>query len=128
MWIAIIIFSIILAYLFRIVAIRNSFKKIGIRLSIVDSFKILYLLTKNYFTQLINLHKNKQRSERKVLNNIFWFFFDTLLVSLTSIIKNALELEKEKKISVVKVSSKNSIVKNVSEIIPCLNETMSSAA
>jgi hypothetical protein len=128
MWIAIIIFSIILAYLFRIVAIRNSFKKIGIRLSIVDSFKILYLLTKNYFTQLINLHKNKQRSERKVLNNIFWFFFDTLLVSLTSIIKNALELEKEKKISVVKVSSKNSIVKNVSETIPCLNETMSSAA
>ncbi len=128
MWIAIIIFSIILAYLFRIVAIKNSFKKIGIRLSIVDSFKILYLLTKNYFTQLINLHKNKQRSERKVLNNIFWFFFDTLLVSLTSIIKNALELEKEKKISVVKVSSKNSIVKNVSETIPCLNETMSSAA
>ncbi len=65
MWIAIIIFSIILAYLFRIVAIRNYFKKIGIRLSIVDSFKILYLLTKNYFTQLINLHKNKQRSERR---------------------------------------------------------------
>lgn len=62
------------------------------------------------------------------LNNIFWFFFDTLLVSLTSIIKNVLELEKEKTISIVKVSSKNSIVKNVSETIPCLNETMSSAA
>lgn len=65
MWIAIITFSIILAYLFRVVAIKNSFKKIEIRLSIVDSFKIFYLLTKNYFTQLINLHKNKQRSERR---------------------------------------------------------------
>ena len=129
MWISIIIFSIILAYLLRVIDIMKSFKKIGINLSVVDSFKILFLLTRNYIQQLIDLKKHNQHKEAKVLNNIYWFFFDTLLISLTTILKNALELvNDDKAISIVKVSSENNIIKNVNEVIPFLNESMASAA
>ena len=75
MWITIVLVSFILAYLFRVSIIYNAFKNIGIKLTMLDSFKILYLLTKNYLNQLITLRKNKKNQEYKTLNKIYWLFF-----------------------------------------------------
>ena len=75
MWITIVLVSFILAYLFRASIIYNAFKNIGIKLTMLDSFKILYLLTKNYLNQLITLRKNKKNQEYKILNKIYWLFF-----------------------------------------------------
>ena len=63
MWITIVLVSFILAYLFRASIIYNAFKNIGIKLTMLDSFKILYLLTKNYLNQLITLRKNKKNQK-----------------------------------------------------------------
>ena len=90
----------------------------------LDSFKILYLLTKNYLNQLITLRKNKKNQEYKILNKIYWLFFDTLLVSLTTILNNAFNITDDNKVSIVPISHKNNIVKNVSITIPFLNELM----
>lgn len=90
----------------------------------LDSFKILYLLTKNYLNQLITLRKNKKNQEYKILNKIYWLFFDTLLVSLTTILNNAFNITDDSKVSIVPISHKNDIVKNVSITIPFLNELM----
>lgn len=128
MWITIVLVSFILAYLFRVSIIYNAFKNIGIKLTILDSFKILYLLTKNYLNQLITLRKNKKNQEYKILNKIYWLFFDTLLVSLTTILNNAFNTTDDNKVSIVPISHKNNIVKNVSITIPFLNELMASAA
>lgn len=128
MWITIVLVSFILAYLFRVSIIYNAFKNIGIKLTMLDSFKILYLLTKNYLNQLITLRKNKKNQEYKILNKIYWLFFDTLLVSLTTILNNAFNLTDDNKVSIVPISHKNNIVKNVSIAIPFLNESMASAA
>lgn len=128
MWITIVLVSFILAYLFRVSIIYNAFKNIGIKLTMLDSFKILYLLTKNYLNQLITLRKNKKNQEYKILNKIYWLFFDTLLVSLTTILNNAFNITDDNKVSIVPISHKNNIVKNVSIIIPFLNESMASAA
>ncbi|WP_431462886.1 hypothetical protein QU408_00780 [Lactobacillus crispatus] len=128
MWITIVLVSFILAYLFRISIIYNAFKNIGIKLTMLDSFKILYLLTKNYLNQLITLRKNKKNQEYKILNKIYWLFFDTLLVSLTTILNNAFNITDDNKVSIVPISRKNNIVKNVSITIPFLNESMASAA
>ena len=73
----------------------------------LDSFKILYLLTKNYLNQLITLRKNKKN-----------------LVSLTTILNNAFNITDDSKVSIVPISHKNNIVKNVSITIPFLNELM----
>lgn len=128
MWITIVLVSFILAYLFRVSIIYNAFKNIGIKLTMLDSFKILYLLTKNYLNQLITLRKNKKNQEYKILNKIYWLFFDTLLVSLTTILNNAFNTTDDNKVSIVPISHKNNIVKNVSITIPFLNELMASAA
>lgn len=128
MWITIVLVSFILAYLFRASIIYNAFKNIGIKLTMLDSFKILYLLTKNYLNQLITLRKNKKNQEYKILNKIYWLFFDTLLVSLTTILNNAFNITDDNKVSIVPISHKNNIVKNVSITIPFLNESMASAA
>ena len=128
MWITIVLVSFILAYLFRASIIYNAFKNIGIKLTMLDSFKILYLLTKNYLNQLITLRKNKKNQEYKTLNKIYWLFFDTLLVSLTTILNNAFNITDDNKVSIVPISHKNNIVKNVSITIPFLNESMASAA
>lgn len=128
MWITIVLVSFILAYLFRVSIIYNAFKNIGIKLTMLDSFKILYLLTKNYLNQLITLRKNKKNQEYKILNKIYWLFFDTLLVSLTTILNNAFNITDDSKVSIVPISHKNDIVKNVSITIPFLNESMASAA
>ena len=128
MWITIVLVSFILAYLFRASIIYNAFKNIGIKLTMLDSFKILYLLTKNYLNQLITLRKNKKNQEYKILNKIYWLFFDTLLVSLTTILNNAFNITDDNKVSIVPISHKNNIVKNVSITIPFLNELMASAA
>lgn len=128
MWITIVLVSFILAYLFRVSIIYNAFKNIGIKLTMLDSFKILYLLTKNYLNQLITLRKNKKNQEYKILNKIYWLFFDTLLVSLTTILNNAFNTTDDNKVSIVPISHKNNIVKNVSITIPFLNESMASAA
>lgn len=128
MWITIVLVSFILAYLFRVLIIYNAFKNIGIKLTMLDSFKILYLLTKNYLNQLITLRKNKKNQEYKILNKIYWLFFDTLLVSLTTILNNAFNITDNNKVSIVPISHKNDIVKNVSIAIPFLNESMASAA
>lgn len=128
MWITIVLVSFILAYLFRASIIYNAFKNIGIKLTMLDSFKILYLLTKNYLNQLITLRKNKKNQEYKILNKIYWLFFDTLLVSLTTILNNAFNITDDSKVSIVPISHKNDIVKNVSITIPFLNELMASAA
>lgn len=128
MWITIVLVSFILAYLFRVSIIYNAFKNIGIKLTMLDSFKILYLLTKNYLNQLITLRKNKKNQEYKILNKIYWLFFDTLLVSLTTILNNAFNITDDNKVSIVPISHKNNIVKNVSITIPFLNELMASAA
>ena len=128
MWITIVLVSFILAYLFRASIIYNAFKNIGIKLTMLDSFKILYLLTKNYLNQLITLRKNKKNQEYKILNKIYWLFFDTLLVSLTTILNNAFNITDDSKVSIVPISHKNDIVKNVSITIPFLNESMASAA
>ena len=128
MWITIVLVSFILAYLFRVSIIYNAFKNIGIKLTMLDSFKILYLLTKNYLNQLITLRKNKKNQEYKILNKIYWLFFDTLLVSLTTILNNAFNITDDNKVSIVPISHKNNIVKNVSITIPFLNESMASAA
>ena len=127
MWITIVLVSFILAYLFRVSIIYNAFKNIGIKLTMLDSFKILYLLTKNYLNQLITLRKNKKNQEYKILNKIYWLFFDTLLVSLTTILNNAFNITDDSKVSIVPISHKNDIVKNVSITIPFLNESMASA-
>lgn len=127
MWITIVLVSFILAYLFRVSIIYNAFKNIGIKLTMLDSFKILYLLTKNYLNQLITLRKNKKNQEYKILNKIYWLFFDTLLVSLTTILNNAFNTTDDNKVSIVPISHKNNIVKNVSITIPFLNESMASA-
>lgn len=127
MWITIVLVSFILAYLFRVSIIYNAFKNIGIKLTMLDSFKILYLLTKNYLNQLITLRKNKKNQEYKILNKIYWLFFDTLLVSLTTILNNAFNITDDNKVSIVPISHKNNIVKNVSITIPFLNESMASA-
>lgn len=124
MWITIVLVSFILAYLFRASIIYNAFKNIGIKLTMLDSFKILYLLTKNYLNQLITLRKNKKNQEYKILNKIYWLFFDTLLVSLTTILNNAFNITDDSKVSIVPISHKNDIVKNVSITIPFLNELM----
>ena len=124
MWITIVLVSFILAYLFRVSIIYNAFKNIGIKLTMLDSFKILYLLTKNYLNQLITLRKNKKNQEYKILNKIYWLFFDTLLVSLTTILNNAFNITDDNKVSIVPISHKNNIVKNVSITIPFLNELM----
>ena len=124
MWITIVLVSFILAYLFRVLIIYNAFKNIGIKLTMLDSFKILYLLTKNYLNQLITLRKNKKNQEYKILNKIYWLFFDTLLVSLTTILNNAFNITDDSKVSIVPISHKNDIVKNVSITIPFLNELM----
>lgn len=124
MWIMIVLVSFILAYLFRASIIYNAFKNIGIKLTMLDSFKILYLLTKNYLNQLITLRKNKKNQEYKILNKIYWLFFDTLLVSLTTILNNAFNITDDSKVSIVPISHKNDIVKNVSITIPFLNELM----
>lgn len=124
MWITIVLVSFILAYLFRVSIIYNAFKNIGIKLTMLDSFKILYLLTKNYLNQLITLRKNKKNQEYKILNKIYWLFFDTLLVSLTTILNNAFNITDDSKVSIVPISHKNDIVKNVSITIPFLNELM----
>lgn len=126
MWIMIVLISFILAYLFRASIIYNAFKNIGIKLTMMDSFKILYLLTKNYLNQLITLRKNKKNQEYKILNKIYWLFFDTLLVSLTTILNNAFNITDDNKVSIVPISHKNDIVKNVSITIPFLNELMAS--
>ena len=128
MWITIVLVSFVLAYLFRVSIIYNAFKNIGIKLTMLDSFKILYLLTKNYLNQLITLRKNKKNQEYKMLNKIYWLFFDTLLVSLTTILNNAFNITDDNKVSIVPISRKNNIVKNVSITIPFLNESMASAA
>lgn len=128
MWITIVLVSFILAYLFRASIIYDAFKNIGIKLTMLDSFKILYLLTKNYLNQLITLRKNKKNQEYKILNKIYWLFFDTLLVSLTTILNNAFNITDDSKVSIVPISHKNDIVKNVSITIPFLNELMASAA
>lgn len=124
MWITIVLVSFILAYLFRASIIYNAFKNIGIKLTMLDSFKILYLLTKNYLNQLITLRKNKKNQEYKILNKIYWLFFDTLLASLTTILNNAFNITDDSKVSIVPISHKNDIVKNVSITIPFLNELM----
>lgn len=124
MWITIVLVSFILAYLFRVSIIYNAFKNIGIKLTMLDSFKILYLLTKNYLNQLITLRKNKKNQEYKILNKIYWLFFDTLLVSLTTILNNAFNITDDSKVSIVPILHKNDIVKNVSITIPFLNELM----
>lgn len=124
MWITIVLVSFILAYLFRASIIYDAFKNIGIKLTMLDSFKILYLLTKNYLNQLITLRKNKKNQEYKILNKIYWLFFDTLLVSLTTILNNAFNITDDSKVSIVPISHKNDIVKNVSITIPFLNELM----
>ena len=90
----------------------------------LDSFKILYLLTKNYLNQLITLRKNKKNQKYKILNKIYWLFFDTLLVSLTTILNNAFNITDDSKVSIIPISHKNDIVKNVSITIPFLNELM----
>lgn len=128
MWITIVLVSFILAYLFRASIIYDAFKNIGIKLTMLDSFKILYLLTKNYLNQLITLRKNKKNQEYKILNKIYWLFFDTLLVSLTTILNNTFNITDDSKVSIVPISHKNDIVKNVSIAIPFLNESMASAA
>ena len=122
MWITIVLVSFILAYLFRVSIIYNAFKNIGIKLTMLDSFKILYLLTKNYLNQLITLRKNKKNQKYKILNKIYWLFFDTLLVSLTTILNNAFNITDDSKVSIIPISHKNDIVKNVSITIPFLNE------
>ena len=124
MRITIVLVSFILAYLFRASIIYNAFKNIGIKLTMLDSFKILYLLTKNYLNQLITLRKNKKNQEYKILNKIYWLFFDTLLVSLTTILNNAFNITDDSKVSIIPISHKNDIVKNVSITIPFLNELM----
>ena len=124
MWITIVLVSFILAYLFRVSIIYNAFKNIGIKLTMLDSFKILYLLTKNYLNQLITLRKNKKNQKYKILNKIYWLFFDTLLVSLTTILNNAFNITDDSKVSIIPISHKNDIVKNVSITIPFLNELM----
>lgn len=127
-WFAVIIFSAIIAYLLRIFEISNSFNKIGIEITIIDSFRILFLLTKNYFKQSKLLCHENKRSELKTLNSIYWLFFDTLLVSLTTIIKNALQINANNKIAIIPVSNKDNVVQNVDKAIPFMNESMASAA
>lgn len=128
MWVSIILISIVVAYLIRITDIRREFKKVNIEVSFIDSFRILYLLTKNYIAQLITLKRDGHKKKQiKFLNRSFWLFFDTLLVSLTSILKNSFELIKNNEISVVKVSPRNSVIDNVSIAIPFVNRSMAYA-
>lgn len=129
MWICVILISIIVAYLIRTNDIRREFKKVDIKVSLIDSLKILYLLTKNYIVQLITLKKMGHKEKQiKFLNRSFWLFFDTLLVSLTSILRNSFELIEKNEISVVKVSTSNSVTDNVSIAIPFVNSSMAYAA
>lgn len=81
MWFLIILFSCVLAYLMRIFDIKRIYVHYGKPITLWQSAKLLLFLTNNYTRGLIE-HK------------IFWFYFDTLVISTINIEKGDEKREK----------------------------------
>lgn len=81
MWFLIILFSCVLAYLMRIFDIKRIYKQYKKQITLWQSAKLLLFLTNNYTRGLIE-HK------------IFWFYFDTLVISTINIEKGDEKREK----------------------------------
>ena len=70
-WLSIIVLSAIIAYVMRVVPIKNTTKHYHVS---INSFSVLWRLTLEY------LNGN-------IPHRIFWFYFDTLIVSLVNALK-----------------------------------------
>ena len=112
----IIIIGIIFAYLMRAFDILIAFKEVNITISFKDSIKILILMTKNY----IQLTKNRT-IDKKDITTAYLFHFSTLLVFLTSIIKDATLLTDQDKIAMISVKKEDNIIDMVRNSLPVCN-------
>lgn len=74
MWFLIILLSCVLVYLMRIFDIKRIYTYYGKPITLWQSVKLLLFLTNKYTRGLIK-HK------------IFWFYFDTLVISMINIEK-----------------------------------------
>lgn len=70
-WLSIIVLSVIIAYVLRVISIKNAVKYYHVS---INSFSVLWRLTLEY------LNGN-------IPHRIFWFYFDTLIVSLINALK-----------------------------------------
>ena len=112
----IIIIGIIFSYLMRAFDILIAFKEVNITISFKDSIKILILMTKNY----IQLTKNRT-IDKKDITTAYLFHFSTLLVFLTSIIKDATLLTDQDKIAMISVKKEDNIIDMVRNSLPVFN-------
>lgn len=112
----IILVGIVFAYLMRAFDILVAFKEVNITISFKDSIRILVLMTKNYI-QLIR----SKAINKKDITSAYLFHFSTLMVFLTSIVKDATLLTDQHKVAMIPTQKGDSIIDMVRNSLPVFN-------
>lgn len=112
-----------IAFLLKSLDIKLKFKESNIHLSILDSLKILFIITKSFIQ--IYFDTNTSKKSKKRIKKFYFLYFNYLLIFLTSIVCHTLkEFNKERNPSVDNSTIKKENNEKITNILAVVKESM----
>ncbi len=117
------IMSCTIAFLLKSLDIKLKFKESNIHLSILDSLKILFIITKSFIQ--IYFDTNTSKKSKKRIKKLYFLHFNYLLIFLTSIVCHTLkEFNKERNPSVDNSTIKKENNEKITDMLAVVKESM----
>lgn len=117
------IISCIIAFLFKSLDIKLKFKESNIHLSILDSLKILFIITKSFIQIYFDTDTSKKSKKR--IKKLYFLHFNYLLIFLTSIVCHTLkEFNKERNPSVDNSTIRKENNEKITDMLGVVKESM----
>lgn len=117
------IMSCTIAFLLKSLDIKLKFKESNIHLSILDSLKILFIITKSFIQ--IYFDTNTSKKSKKRIKKLYFLYFNYLLIFLTSIVCHTLkEFNKERNPSVDNSTIKKENNEKITNMLAVVKESM----
>ncbi len=115
--------SCIIAFLLKSIDIKLSFRESNISLSIIDSFKILFIITKSFIQVLFD--KNTSKHTKKRIKKLYFLHFNYMLTLLVSIIHITIEQLNDEKNTIIDVSKVKEAKKDkIIDFLPLVKESV----
>ena len=117
------IISCAIAFLLKSLDIKLKFKESNIHLSILDSFKILFIITKSFIQ--ISFDTDTSKKSKKRIKRLYFLHFNYLLVFLTSIVCHTLkEFNKDRDPSIDNSTIKRKNNEKILDMLAVVKESM----
>lgn len=117
------IISCIIAFLLKSLDIKLKFKESNIHLSILDSLKILFIITKSFIQIYFDTDTSKKAKKR--IKKLYFLHFNYLLIFLTSIVCHTLkEFNKERNPSVDNSTIRKENNEKITDMLGVVKESM----